>query len=186
MYVDGWNESMLSFIEGIEDKEIAISILLKMARRGDIWAQRYIIENYHEDIDVEVCFEILSLYLIFLNSNDIDKLSLEFECEGIYSYTCNEDGLLYKKRLEEIYSYIKNNNKTELMDKFFQVYFAYQELGNKYLKKVAIPDYYLKKDIALVESYLSMDFYGIGGDLCSAYPNDNFSSIKPKSSLLAS
>jgi hypothetical protein len=66
------------------------------------------------------------------------------------------------------------------MDKFYQVYFAYQELGNKYLKKVAIPDYYLKKDIALVESYLSMEFYGIGGDLCSAYPNVRFSSIKPK------
>ena len=180
MYVDGWNESMHSFISGIEDEEIAISILLKMARRGDVWAQRYIIENYHENIDVEVCFEILSMYLTFLASNDIEELSLDIEVELIYSYDWNDDGLLFKKRLSEIYSYIKSNNKAELMDKFYQVYFAYQELGNKYLKKVAIPDYYLKKDIALVESYLSMDFYGIGGDLCSAYPNDNFSSIKPK------
>ncbi len=180
MYVDGWDESMASFIGGIKDKEIAVSILLKMARRGDIWAQRYIIENYHEDIDIEVCFEILSLYLIFLNSNDIDKLSLDFECECIYSYAWNDDGLSYKKRLSEIYSYIKNN-KTELMDKFYQVYFAYQELGNKYLNMVAIPDFYLKEDIALVESYLSMDFYDIkNGDLCSIYPNDSFSSIKPK------
>ena len=47
------------------------------------------------------------------------------------------------------------------------------------MDKVAIPDFYLKKDTALVETYLSMDFYGIGGDLCSAYPNDSFSSIKP-------
>jgi hypothetical protein len=114
-----------------------------------------------------------------LNSNDIDKLSLECECEFIYSYDC--DGLSFKKRLSEIYSYIKNNNKTELMDKFYQVYFAYQELGNKYLNMVAIPDFYLKKDISLVESYLSMDFYDIeNGDLCSIYPNDSFSSIKPK------
>ena len=181
MYVEGWDESMASFIAGIKDKEIAISILLKMARRGDIWAQRYIIDKYHEDIDIEVCLEILSLYLIFLNSNDIDKLSLECECEFIYSYAWNDDGLSYKKRLSEIYSYIKNNNKTELMDKFYQVYFAYQELGNKYLNMVAIPDFYLKKDISLVESYLSMDFYDIKDrDLCSIYPNDSFSSIKPK------
>ena len=181
MYVEGWAQSMFSFINGIEDKEIAISILLKMARRGDIWAQRYIIEEYHEDIDIEVCFEILSLYLIFLNSNDIDKLSLEFEIESIYSYDWNDDGLSYKKRLSEIYSYIKNNNKTELMDKFYQVYFAYQDLGNKYLNMVAIPDFYLKKDISLVESYLSMDFYEIkNSHLCSIYPNDSFSSIKPK------
>ena len=180
MYVDGWGESMHSFISGIEDKEIAMSILLKMARRGDIWAQRHIIEEYHEAVGVEVCFEILYQYLIYLNTNDLDELSLDFECECIYSYEWNDDGLLYKNRLSEIYSYIRNNNKSELMVKFYQVYFAYQELGNKYLKKVAIPDYYLKKDIALVESYLSMDFYGIGGDLCSAYPNDNFSSIKPK------
>ena len=180
MYTEGWNESMASFIREIEDKEIAISILLKMARRGDVWAQRYIIENYHEDIDIEVCFEILSLYLIFLNSNDIDKLSLDIERECIYSYEWNDDGLLYKKRLSEIYSYIKNSNKADLMEKFYQVYFAYQESGNKYLNYVAIPDFYLKKDIALVETYLSMDFYELnGGNLCSAYPNDIFSSIKP-------
>jgi hypothetical protein len=67
------------------------------------------------------------------------------------------------------------------MDKFYQVYFAYQELGNKYLNMVAIPDFYLKKDISLVESYLSMDFYEIeNSHLCSMYPNDSFSSIKPK------
>ena len=179
MYIEGWAESMASFIRGIEDEEIAVSILLKMARRGDIWAQRYIIDEYHEDIGVEVCFEILSLHLSFLNSNDIDKLSLESECEFIYSYEWNDDGLLYKKILSEIYSYIKGN-KTELMDKFYQVYFAYQELGNKYLDKVAIPDFYLKKDTALVETYLSMDFYSLeDGDLCSIYPSDSFSSIKP-------
>lgn len=180
MYVEGWNESMISFINEIKDKEIAISILLKMARRGDIWAQRYIIEKYHTDIDIEDCFEILSLYLNFLNSNDIDKLSLEFEVELIYSYAWNDNGLAYKKRLSEIYSYIKNNNKTELMDKFYQVYFAYQELGNKYLNMVAIPDFYLKKDISLVESYLSMGFYEIeNSHLCSIYPT-NISLIKPK------
>ena len=179
-YVEGWGETMHSFIDGIEDKEVAISILLKMARRGDIWAQRYIIAKHHEDIDIEVCFEILSMYLIFLNSNDLDKLSLDFECEFIYSYEWNNDGLLYKNRLSEIYSYIKNNDKAELMDKFYKVYFAYQELGNNYLGEVAIPDFYLKKDISLVETYLSMEFYEIGGDLCSVYPNDSFSSIKPK------
>ena len=74
----------------------------------------------------------------------IDKLSLEFEIECIYSYAWNDDGLSYKKRVSDIYSYIKNNNKTELMDKFYQVYFAYQELGSKYLNMVAIPDFYLK------------------------------------------
>ena len=151
MYV---NNSPLSSITTFKDsyfindhKEIAISILLKMARRGDIWAQKYIIEKHHEAIGVEVCFEILSQYLIYLNTNDLDELSLDFECECIYSYEWNDDGLLYKNRLSEIYSYIRNNNKSELMEKFYQVYFAYQELGNKYLKKVAIPDYYLKKDI---------------------------------------
>lgn len=41
-----------------------------MAKRGDIWAQGYIIKEYRGDIDIEVCFEILSLNLIFLNSND--------------------------------------------------------------------------------------------------------------------
>ena len=67
------------------------------------------------------------------------------------------------------------------MDRFYQVYFAYQELGNKYLNMVAIPDFYFKKDISLVESYLSMDFYEIeNSHLCSIYPNDSFSSIKPK------
>ena len=181
MYVEGWGQSMFSFISEIEDEEIAVSILLKMARRGDIWAQHHIIEKYHEAIGVEVCFEILSQYLIYLNTNDLDKLSLDFECEFIYSYAWNDDGLSYKKRLSEIYSYIKNNNKTEWMDKFYQVYFAYQELGNKYLNKVAIPDFYLKKDISLVESYLSMDFYDIKDrELCSIYPNDSFSSIQPK------
>jgi hypothetical protein len=67
------------------------------------------------------------------------------------------------------------------MDKFYQVYFAYQELGNKYLNMVEIPDFYLKKDISLVESYLSMDCYEIeNSHLCSIYPTDSISLIKPK------
>ena len=41
-----------------------------------------------------VCFEILSQYLIYLNTNDLEELSLDFEYKFIYSYEWNDDGSL--------------------------------------------------------------------------------------------